>query len=267
MEALGNRMKRYENAQAQYLCPLLPAFARLDGRAFHRFTRGLERPFDKRFTELMVCTTQQLVAHTGARLGYTQSDEITLLWYHSDYNSQIFFNGRVSKMTSVLASLATVFFNRHLTTYLPGKGLEMPVFDCRVWTVPTRTEATNVLLWRERDAVRNSISMCAQTYFKPAETLHKNSTELKKMLWEKKDILWESYPECFRRGTYIQRFTKKHHYTPAEIATLPPRHTAHQHPEQPVQRVCIESRSLPLLSTIGNLVGVFFEDKTPCLNI
>ena len=111
---LGDRMKMYESAETKKLMPLLPVLARLDGKNFSTFTRGLKRPYDERLTKVMVEVTRHLVEVTGAKLGYTQSDEITLTWYAEHHDSQIYFDGRVFKMVSHLSALASVYFNIHL---------------------------------------------------------------------------------------------------------------------------------------------------------
>jgi tRNA(His) 5'-end guanylyltransferase len=165
-DALGDRMKSYEMAEAgRRATPLLPLLARLDGRNFSNFTRGLARPYDVRLSRLMVDNTAYLVAETGACCGYTQSDEITLCWYAPNPKSQLFFDGRLQKVCSVLAGMCAVRFNLLLPAYLPEKAhISMPVFDCRAWTVPTLDEGANAILWRERDAVKNSVSMAARQY-------------------------------------------------------------------------------------------------------
>lgn len=171
-DAFGDRMKLYEGAESdRRLMPLLPAITRLDGKGFSKFTRGLERPFDLRMSELMTETTAFLVKLTNAVCGYTQSDEITLAWHSSDYESQIWFDGRIQKMTSILAAKASVFFNRRLDKFLPEKEARIqeadsgdgPVFDCRVWNVPNLEEGANAFLWREQDAVKNSVSITTAT--------------------------------------------------------------------------------------------------------
>ena len=145
-EGLGARMKRYEAQEAgRRLMPLLPVLARIDGRAFSTFTQGLERPYDVRLSRAMIDTTRFLVEETGARTGYTQSDEISLLWHATDPKDQLFFDGRIQKMVSVLAALATVELNRLLALTLPDYAARRPVFDCRVWQVPNREEAANAL--------------------------------------------------------------------------------------------------------------------------
>lgn len=98
---------------------LTPIIARMDGRSFHTFTKGLKRPFDKNFSDCMIKTTELLVKETGACIGYTQSDEITLVWYNGNPTSQIWFDGKVQKMVSQLAAQATLFFYREVVKRLP----------------------------------------------------------------------------------------------------------------------------------------------------
>lgn len=182
---LGDRMKFYERQYtADVFLPMIPTVARLDGRSFHTFTKGLKRPYDEGMSQLMIETTKFLVEKTNANVGYTQSDEITLLWFNEDWGSSIFFEGKVHKMTSILSSMTSVFFNKNLEKYLPEKKNEMPLFDCRVFQVPEQ-EAPNVFIWREQDASRNSIQMAARAYFSYSECVNKSCSELQDMLHEK----------------------------------------------------------------------------------
>ncbi len=141
-------MKLYERAEAgRRLMPLVPALARVDGRGFSRFAKGLARPYDERLSRLVVAVTAWLVEETVARAGYTQSDEITLTWLADSPKSQIFFDGRVQKMTSQLAALATAKFNCLLPGYLPPEyAARLPTFDARVWGVPNVEEGANAFL-------------------------------------------------------------------------------------------------------------------------
>jgi len=177
---LDTRMKLFEKQMAGGRCmPLLPILARIDGKSFHTWTRDLERPYDKRLHDLFVATTKFLVEETQARVGYTQSDEISLMWYSDNVESQVFFDGKIHKMVSVLASMTTGFFNREVPKAFQAKIMggspgcligpvyspverSLAFFDCRVWQVPTLEEAANVFVWRELDATRNSIQMAAQ---------------------------------------------------------------------------------------------------------
>jgi hypothetical protein len=139
-DVLGDRMKLYELAEAgRRFMPLLPILARIDGRCFSAFTRGMERPYDQMMTRLMVATTRHLVEETNASMGYTQSDEITLAWHQTDMKSQVWFDGRISKMTSQLGAQATLFFYRNCCEHMPAFASRHPTFDARVWQVPRRT--------------------------------------------------------------------------------------------------------------------------------
>lgn len=260
---LDDRMKFYEGLYAKTrLMPLLPTFARMDGRAFHSFTRGLNRPFDENFSNLMVETTKFLVDETNAIIGYTQSDEITLMWHTEEFKSQIFFNHRASKMISILASMTSVYFNRLLPKYLPDKANKLPLFDARVWTVPTLEEAVNVFLWRERDATKNSISMASQSVYSHKQLMYKNSSEMQEMLF-KKGINWNDYSDAFKRGSYIQRRKFQEKFTVDLLAKLPLTHTAHKNEEATYERSSVVRLDLPPLGKITNRIEALFRKEDP----
>jgi len=263
MDNLGDRMKTYENVEAgRRFLPLLPICARIDGKCFSKFTKGLERPYDKRLTDLMCQTTAYLVEETQANIGYTQSDEISLVWYSHEYKSQIFFDGRIQKMTSVLAAMATAYFNKYLAQYLPEKAEQLPVFDCRVWQVPTLEEAANSLLWRELDATKNSISLAARHYYAHQELHGKTSDEMQEMLWQK-GVNWNEYPAFFKRGTFIQKYTVSRQFTAEEIDKLPEKHEARKNPDLQVERTEIRYVEMPPFSKVANRVDFIFYGAQP----
>ena len=263
-ESLGDRMKLYESAEAgRRLMPLLPAIARLDGRAFHSFVRGLNRPFDERLSRLMIETANFMVRETVATVGYTQSDEITLAWVPADFESQIFFDGRIQKMTSMLAATCSAYFNRRLPQFLPAEYADrMPLFDARVWNVPTVEEAANTFLWRELDATKNSISMAARAYYDHAVLHEKTGPEMQELLFCK-GVNWNDYPAFFKRGTYLRRESVRRPFTATELAELPLKHAARTNPELVVERSVVTSLSLPLLAKVTNRVGVLFAAAEP----
>jgi tRNA(His) 5'-end guanylyltransferase len=241
----------------------LPVCARLDGRAFHSFTRGLERPYDRNFSELMLEVLKYLVEETGACMGYTQSDEISLIFRGSTLESQIFFDGRIHKMVSTLAAMASVKFNRIMPSYLPEKKhTKMPTFDCRVWEVPDRTEATNVLVWREQDATKNSISMAAQSVFSHKALHGKNCSDMQDMLMEK-GINWNDYPDFFKRGVYVQRRKVVRKFTSEELENLPEKHEARKNPDLMVERSIVAPLEMPVFTRVLNRVGVVFDGQEP----
>jgi len=261
---LGDRMKLYEGQMAGDRCmPLLPICARLDGKAFHTWTRDLDRPYDRRLTDLMVATTRHLVDETCALVGYTQSDEISLVWYSDDVESQTFFDGKVQKMVGVLASMTTAFFNRRVGNYgldlIHGEPMSprpLALFDCRVWQVPSLEEAANVLVWRELDATRNSIQMAAQSKFSHKQLLNKNNEEMQEMLFKEYGINWNDYPDFFKRGTYIQRKKRVRELSAEERARIPEQHRPAEGTQ--VERTDVVTLELPKITSIFNRAEVLF---------
>lgn len=258
-DPLGDRMKMYERAESgRRLMPLLPTVARIDGRSFHSFTRGMVRPFDHDFSASMVETTIALAKMTNAIIGYTQSDEITLVWHNTDYKSQIWFDGRIAKMTSQLAAQATLIFYRIIEEKMPEFASRLPTFDARVWNLPNRDEVINLLLWREADATRNSISMAAREYFSHKALMGKNSAEKQEMLFQA-GINWNEYLTSFKRGVYVRRVTVETPFTTDELAKLPIKHAAHTNPNLTISRTMYTPCNLPQLSTILNKTAVIFN--------
>jgi tRNA(His) guanylyltransferase len=262
-DALGDRMKDYEGHTAdRRLIPRLPVCIRLDGRSFSSFTKGMERPFDPKMSKLMVDVTQRLVEETNAVIGYTQSDEISLVLYAEDAKSQTFFDGRIQKLESVLASMATAVFNRLLPASFPDRVDRLPLFDCRVWNVPTKEEAANAILWRERDATKNSVSMAARAYYSHNELMGKNGSQMQEMLFQK-GINWNDYPAFFKRGTFIQRRKVSKPFTAEELSSLPPKHQAHQNPDLVIERTQTVKLEMPPFGRVTNRTAVIFGGEDP----
>ena len=262
-DSLSNRMKTYEMAEAgRCLMPGLPVMLRLDGKSFSNFTRGLKRPFDKRLTDIMIATTKFLVEETNAVIGYCQSDEISLVLYTEDHNTQLFFDGRIQKLTSVVASMATAFFNRELPVCLPEKADKIAYFDCRVWNVPSLVEAANTLIWRELDATKNAISMAAQHYYSHKELHEKNGSEKQEMLFAK-GVNFNDYPSFFKRGSYVRRVHKLVKFSIDELARLPEKHEARRNPDLVYERSVVERVELPPMTKVVNKVDVFFNGADP----
>lgn len=260
---LGDRMKLYESAEAgRRFMPLLPILARIDGRSFHTFTRGMERPFDPTFSSCMLDTTVELVRHTGACMGYTQSDEITLAWHRETTQSQMWFDGRIAKMTSQLAAQATLMFYRLVLDRMPKYADRMPTFDARVWMVPNQTEGANCFLWREWDATKNSITMAASAYYSHKQLQGRNSREKHDMLHEK-GVNWNDYPTLFKRGAYVQRRNISTPFTEQEIETLPPKHFARTNPDLVIERSVVSVLDMPVFGSITNREAVVFYGADP----
>jgi len=235
-DAFGDRIKRYESVTTdQKFIPRLPVIVRIDGKSFHSYTRGLDRPFDVGFMDAMIRTAMDVAEESCAVMAYTQSDEITLILYSDDHEKQIYFDGKVHKIVSTLAGLASAKFNQYMGRQKLGW------FDCRAFQVPTLMEAVNVLIWRESDAAKNSIQMVARAHYSPKELAYKKIPDLHEMLYQK-GINWNDLTPAEKRGTYILK-------RPVQInGTI----------RRKYMRVY-----LPQLSTISNQVDVIFNAIVP----
>ena len=262
-DELGDRMKIYEGIEAQRrLMPLLPVIARLDGRSFHSFTRGMDRPFDETFSSCMVDAAKALVQESGACMGYVQSDEITLAWHSEDMRSQIYFDRQVAKMTNQLTAQATLTFYRLILDRMPKYANRKPTFDARVWNVPNRTEGANAFLWREWDAAKNSVSMAASALYSHKALMGKNGSQKQDLLHEK-GVNWNNYPALFKRGAYIQRRTTSTPFSAEEISNLPALHAARTNPGLVVDRSVVSVLDMPPFGTVTNREDVIFSGAVP----
>lgn len=259
---LGDRMKDYEGATEVRLMPMLPTFARVDGRAFHSFTKGMARPYDDAMAACMKSTAMALAQETNARMVYTQSDEITLCWHSTDTRSQIWFDGRHSKMVSQIAALATIYFNRRCVVMMGAYLHRLPTFDARVWQVPNRAEGANVFLWREMDATKNSISMAAQIHYSDKQLHGKHSDEKQEMLFQQ-GVNWNDYPTFFKRGVFIQKRGVVRPFTTEEIEKLPPKHAARMNPALTVERSEWREIDMPPFRSVANREAVVFDGANP----
>ena len=215
---LGDRMKEnYENRAKTQLLRRTPVIIRLDGKAFHTFTRGFKKPFDDILTEAMQQTMLTLCKEIqGCVLGYTQSDEITLvLTDYKKLETAAWFDYDVQKICSVSASIATLVFNRSFAKqcalYVPSYSTDInnahinsiyngALFDSRCFNIP-KEEVTNCVLWRQQDAIRNSINSVGQTNFSHKELQGLSTDQILKKLLEEKQIDWNKIPVHLQRGS------------------------------------------------------------------
>lgn len=199
--ALGDRMKRYEATTRHTLPRRTYALLRVDIRAAHSYLRDAAKPFDETFMADMDAAAEALCAEiTGSVFAYTQSDEISLLV--TDFASEQtepWFGGVVAKQLSISAALATAVLNERR----PGRAL----FDARVFTLADPVEVANYFLWRQRDAVRNSISMAAQAHFSHKQLHGVNSGGMQELLWSEAGVNWNDYPDGCKRGRVTVRQT------------------------------------------------------------
>lgn len=220
MEELAKRMKVWEEAETSRTFHTdFPLYARLDGRAFHAFTRGMERPFDVRFHNAMTETTRSLMKEFHANIGYHQSDEISLAWTAKP-EGDLIFGGRIFKIITALAAHASVVFNHYVAEYWPEKVSKVPTFDCRACQMPEWGNVLEMFEWRVMDARRNSKSMLAQSIFSHKELQKKGSAKMLDML-RAAGRPWEDESEDFRFGTYYERERATIVLSDEELASIP----------------------------------------------
>lgn len=234
---LGSRMKTfYEQISKTKLMRRIPVVIRIDGKAFHTFTRGFQRPFDEVLIKTMQETTKYLCENIqGCVLGYTQSDEISLVLVdYQRFESSAWFDYEIQKMCSIAASMATMAFNNffrrnvEVFRYNDGEnfdrgtedGLEKynvlqvylkavekgAMFDARVFNIP-KEEVTNCIYWRQLDASRNSIQMVGQANFSHKELQNKSCNDIQDMLMTQKGINWNDFPTYQKRGSCVIKDT------------------------------------------------------------
>lgn len=205
-DSLGDRMKSYEDATRSGLVHKVPVIGRLDGKAFHTFTRGLERPYDPRMHQCMWATAEELCKTVqGCKLAYVQSDEISLLLTDdATPNTDAWFDYDLRKMCSVAASTATRAFIRAMAEHLPDRfrDFQFPDFDARFWNL-AQAEVPNYFIWRQQDASRNSVNSLGQFYFSHRELQGKSVTEVQDMLMLQKGINWNDCPTPQKRGAAL----------------------------------------------------------------
>lgn len=234
---LAVRMKQYENLTRFDLDKNLPLIIRIDGNAFHTFTRGFRKPFDKLLKQAMEQTSAYLVERIpGAQMAYHQSDEISILVIpkklsNSEYTT--WFSNNLNKIVSITASMATLKFNKVFNEFVEAINEDFPVdleikqeeldirakyeesrnngalFDSRVFIIP-KDEVDNYFIWRQQDAIKNSISMVAQSMFSHKSLQGVNGKQMiERMRVEKGIIYEETYSVSERRGSVIHRLEPK----------------------------------------------------------
>ena len=285
-DELGTRMKSFEALTTQRkLMHGLPVYARIDGKAFHTFCRGLNKPFCMELVETMQEVCKYLVEKTNAKLGYVQSDEISLCWLDVDKAP---FNGKLHKLESVLASIASSKF----CTYILQQGLPLleltggfifsdtspehkswiqlaqkvenliPSFDCRVFQLPNETELANCFIWREIDAVRNSVQMLGQANFSHNSLQGLSAKDIQNKLLTEKDINWNDLDTELKRGTYYKRVLIEKELDDITWAKIP----ENKRPESRiVTRSVIKQAELPIMKSIKNKVDTYFYNAEPIL--
>lgn len=235
-DSLSDRMKCYENVTRNYLTRRAPVIIRVDGKAFHSFTRGFKKPFDGIFVKSMQETMKYLCESIqGCVLGYTQSDEITLVIIdYEKIESCAWFDNNIQKMASISASMATLAFNKYFSAnvykYIEDYKKEHQLifieednkyyntlinaikkgamFDSRVFTLP-KEEVVNCVIWRQQDATRNSINSVGQANFSHKQLQNKSCNDVQDMLMSEKGINWNDYTTTLKRGSCCIKMPQK----------------------------------------------------------
>lgn len=261
---LGTRMKGYEDpSTGRKAFDGQVMIVRLDGNNFHNFTKGLKRPYDLRLSSLMVIVTEALVDKFRAKLGYTQSDEITLVFTSGDSGNGVFeYDGRFQKYESLTAAYATAVFNKHLASAIPEKADATPIFDSRAYVVPNIREAYHVLLWRQQDATKNAISMAAQSMFSHKSLQGMSGPEMQERMFAEKGVNFNDYPYFFKRGTFVRRVSRVKELTAEELERIPEAHR----PTGPVRRNVIESMDIWLSKEVEPMKVLFGDNRDPGVN-
>lgn len=201
-DSLGDRMKRQYEDRTRVLLPRRTfTILRADGKAFHTFTRQCQKPYDQALALAMDEAATALCEEAqGACLAYVQSDEISvLLGDFSTITTEAWFDGNLQKIVSVAASVVTAAFNRNFSSTSEA------LFDCRAFTIPDAVEVENYFVWRQQDAVRNSIQGLAQAHFSANQCHGLNVNELQELLFRNKGINWNDLPIDQKRGRTVRR--------------------------------------------------------------
>lgn len=228
-DSLGDRIKSYEDSYRLSLPIRMPVILRIDGKAFHTYTRQCKKPVDQGLVDCMNATAKELCEHIqGTKLAYVQSDEISLLLtnYDSLY-TQSWFDNNLQKMVSVSAGIASSTFTVNSWRIWMGgvmapvglESIKPAVFDSRAFVLP-KEEVVNYFLWRQQDATRNSVQMLARSLYSHKECENKNNSELQEMIF-RKGVNWNDCPIPQKRGRCITKIsTIKPSYNPKTEQTV-----------------------------------------------
>lgn len=225
-DPLGDKVKAFEDASnEQAFAPNAFLLARVDGRAFHTFTKGMGKPADLWLLDSMIHATIETASDFKSRLAYVQSDEATFCWrYETPAHGSLPFNGRIQKLCSLIAGIFSASFIDGLMARDPKRYLELgrvPAFDCRIWEVPSAQDQVEAFAWREKDAVKNAVSSAASTVATATELAGMKHRERLALL-EARGFDWESLPLAFRSGAYIRRQSRMSEIDAETLAKIPP---------------------------------------------
>jgi tRNA(His) 5'-end guanylyltransferase len=223
-DPLGDKVKALENvANSQQFSSDAFLLARVDGRAFHTFTKGMAKPFDGWLLDAMITATTIVSVDLKPRLAYVQSDEATFSWRCSTGVDVLPFNGRVQKLCSLTAALFTAAFIDSLVKTNPNRYIELnrvPAFDCRIWEVPSYQDQYDAFTWREKDAVKNAVSTAACTVATARELAGLKHRERLDIL-KQRGFDWDGLPNSYKHGAYVRRMARFEEIDEITLAKIP----------------------------------------------
>jgi tRNA(His) 5'-end guanylyltransferase len=216
-------------------------YIRIDGNRFSKFTKGMERPFDPRMSAAMIETTKGLVTEFGAALGYTQSDEISLVLWEDAPQSELAHGGKFQKLASRTASKATHLFYKaaRAAGLVEFIDRQFPEFDARAFAL-SKEDAGKAIYWREMDARKNAVQMTARCHFS-AKALHQKHMDDQLAMLASVGVDFDALPSFFRRGTLIKRVTTVREMTEQELARIPEQYR----PVGPIERTDVVEVPMP----------------------
>lgn len=206
---LGDRMKGYEKVQAQKLYTKMPVVLRLDGKAFHTYTKGFDKPFDTDLHTVRTETLAYLCSNIqGALFGYSQSDELSIVLKDWDtFETSSWFDNKIMKLCSVSASMCTAEFNS-MARYIDGKRTQgsdkftkLALFDSRCFNIP-KEDVVNYLLWRQQDWERNSVQMLGQSLYSHKQLQGVSCKQIITNVESDHGIIWGELPSWQKRGEF-----------------------------------------------------------------
>lgn len=254
--SLGDYLKSLEAVETHRRgAPGEAVYVRIDGSRFSKFTHGMDRPFDARMSRAMIATAKGLVKDFGAALGYTQSDEISLVLWRSDAESELAHGGKFQKLASRTASKATHLFYKAAIE----QGLAMfvqrqfPEFDSRAFAVSLQ-DAAKAIYWREIDARKNAVQMTARCHFS-AKALHGQHTDAQLEMLRSAGVDFDTLPVFFRRGTLLKRVNVVREMTAEELELIPPKYR----PAGPIERTDIAEVAMPELRGVEDRAALLFS--------
>jgi tRNA(His) guanylyltransferase len=262
-DSLGDRMKKYEDAYRISLPIRMPVIIRVDGKAFHSYTKKCKKPIDEKLVQVMNDTAINLCQNIqGAKLAYVQSDEISILVNNfTSLDSQSWFDNNLQKMVSISAAIAsTTFTANSWKIWFPKEGAERgkdsldyiksALFDSRAFVLP-KEEVCNYFIWRQQDATRNSVQMLARSLYSHKECTDKNNSELQEMCF-RKGFNWNDCPTSQKRGRCITKQVEL-----KKVQILSPKAHSKNLPSEIERRVWKVDNEIPVFSQNRNYIDQY----------